>query len=150
MISPDRFQFNEPYAMRLVNKGAFMASFTVTDTELGIEFRDVRLINGKNGVFIGSPYREYEDKSKKTVRVDFWRPAYDFANKVQNPLGVEYVNAMTAAAVAYYEEKSNVAGTPAPAARPATRPAPAARASTGRGPLVPRPAATQASDGLPF
>jgi DNA-binding cell septation regulator SpoVG len=61
------------YGMRLpTKKGALKAFFNFTDTELGIEFHEFRLISGSNGMFIGSPSRSYE-KDGETKYSDYIR-----------------------------------------------------------------------------
>lgn len=153
----ERFQFLGKNPMRILNKGNFLASFTVTDTEIGIEFRDVRLLKGKNGLFVAAPARAYEDKDGQTQYMDYWRVAYDSDNKERDTNGMDYVDAMTAAAKAFYESISQDAGA-APAKRSG---ASASRTATrgGRGPIPAKAKAeapevgggkTDEDDDLPF
>lgn len=65
-----RFRFPGKYSMLPVkDRKNILAYFNVLDTELGIEFRDVRLPEGKNGVFVAAPFRTYTDsKGRHQVR----------------------------------------------------------------------------------
>lgn len=100
-----RFKFPKKYAMRL-NEGAknknTLAYFTIIDTELGLEFRDVQLKTGKNGVFVSSPFRSYEDKEGETKYVNFWRASYDEENNSYSEEGMAYTEAMAKAAHKLY------------------------------------------------
>lgn len=96
-----RFKFEGDYAMRVVDgKGSLLAYFNVVDTKIGIEFRDCRLMEGKNGVFVGPPFRSYE-KDGETKYADYWRPAFD--GDERNEDGVAYVEEMAEAAYEYYQ-----------------------------------------------
>lgn len=97
-----RFKFEGKYAMRVIDgKGSLLAYFNVVDVDLGIEFRDVRLIEGKNGVFVGAPFRSYEDKkSGETKYADYWRPAFE--DDARSEEGMAYVEEMAEAAHEHY------------------------------------------------
>jgi DNA-binding cell septation regulator SpoVG len=99
----DRFEFRGKYAMRKQNKGKVIAYFNVVDTEIGIEFRDVRLIEGKNGVFVAAPFRTYKDKEDKDAFSDFWRAAYNEQEEARDERGVAYLEEMAKAAYAFYQ-----------------------------------------------
>lgn len=144
-VTKNDFVFEGDYAMRVNDKGTTLAYFTVRFVPLGLEFRDVRLLKGKNGHFVAAPFRSYE-KDGETKYADFWRPAYDQANNARDEAGVAFVEAMAEAAVAEYTRRtegkkssgsSNSGG---------------AKRTSGRGPA--RAAAPVASsddeDGLPF
>jgi DNA-binding cell septation regulator SpoVG len=97
-----RFKFEGDYAMRVMDgKGSLLAYFNVIDTEIGIEFRDCRLIEGKNGVFVGAPAREYESKDGETKYSDFWRVSFE--DDARSEEGMAYVEEMAEAAFEYYE-----------------------------------------------
>jgi hypothetical protein len=150
MVKQDRFDISGQYAMRVINQGSFLASFNVTDTELGIEFRDVCLFTGVNGDFVKSPFKEYTDKEGEVKKLDLWRASYNVESKQRNPKGDEYLAAMTQAARAVYDEQNGTTASAAPAKRAAAR--------GGRGPVAARPAAktaprtapTTAKKELPF
>jgi DNA-binding cell septation regulator SpoVG len=148
-----RFQFPGKYAMRPVKngKGNVLAYFTTVDTEIGIEFRDVRLIEGKNGVFVAAPFRSYE-KDGKTEYSDFWRAAYDVDAEARDERGVKYVEEMAQAAFAKYQEAmGGEASAPRGSDRGASSSAPSGARRSGRGP-VNRPSGVSADNksGLPF
>lgn len=98
-----RFKFEGKYAMRVMKKGKgnLLAYFNVVDTELGIEFRDCRLIEGKNGVFVGAPFREYKDSNGETKYPEFWRPAFDGEARMEH--GMAWVEEMAEAAYEHYQ-----------------------------------------------
>jgi DNA-binding cell septation regulator SpoVG len=90
--------------MRLADgDGKLLAYFTIIDTELGITFRDFRLLNGSNGVFVTSPYRSY-DKDGETKYVQFVEPAYDEQEEARSEAGTAYFDEMAQVAYARYEE----------------------------------------------
>lgn len=103
-----RFAFPAKYAMRLVEKrdSKVLAYFTIIDTEIGIEFKDVRLMKGKNGVFVAAPFREWQKNGQKQYS-DFWRAAWDEEAGERNERGVAYLEEMTAAANELYDKLSN-------------------------------------------
>lgn len=71
------FTFPPKFAMRLNTAGtnkSTLAYFNVVNNETGLEFRDVRLIEGKDGRFVAAPFRTYEDKDGKTQFSDFGGP----------------------------------------------------------------------------
>lgn len=98
-----RFEFRGEWAMRKQDGGkSLLAYFNVVDTELGIEFRDVRLIEGKNGVFVSSPFRSYKNKEGKDAYSDYWRAAYDDEGN-RDERGSAYLDEMAKAAYAFYQ-----------------------------------------------
>jgi DNA-binding cell septation regulator SpoVG len=104
-MAKSRFRFTGKYAMRPLKKGKgnMLAYFDVTDTKLGIEFRDCRLIEGKNGVFVSSPSREYENDEGETKYVNYWGAAYDAENESRDENGMAYLEELAEAAYAEYE-----------------------------------------------
>lgn len=105
-----RFIFPGKYAMRPMKgkgkkKSKVLAYFNVVDTKIGIEFRDVRLIEGENGVFVGAPFRTYE-KNNETKYSDYWRAAYDEDTEARNETGVAYLEEMAEAAYEKYRESA--------------------------------------------
>lgn len=147
MADKTDFIFDGAYAMRVVDKGNIMAYFTTVFTPLGMEFRDVRLIKGKNGAFVAAPFRSYESNGE-TKYADFWRPAYDKANNARNADGVAFVEAMAEAAMAEYNARKGGSQSAGSSSKPA-----AARKS-GRGPVAPTVTAgdddEDSGSGLPF
>lgn len=133
-----RFQFPEKYAMRLVEKpgGKVLAYFTIIDTEIGIEFRDVRLMKGSNGVFVASPFRDYEKNGKKQYS-DFWRAAWDEQSSERSERGVAYLEEMTEAAKELYERLSSGSGDSESAAPRRGKAAAAPAKRSARGPVKP-------------
>ena len=145
MADKNDFIFDGQYAMRVVDKDNIMAYYTTTFTPLGMEFRDVRLLKGKNGAFVAAPFRSYESNGE-TKYADFWRPAYDKANNARNADGVAFVEAMAEAAMAEYDRRKNGGSSASSASKPAAR-------KSGRGPVAPVVAGGEDEDdgsGLPF
>jgi DNA-binding cell septation regulator SpoVG len=126
-----RFEFRGDYAMRPQSgNGNLLAYFNVIDTETGIEFRDMRLVEGRNGVFVAGPFRSYEDKtSGETKYSDYIRAAYEGDDR--NEKGVQWFEELTQAAYAHFETLSKGGEKPTPAR--SSKPAAGARRS-GRGP----------------
>ncbi|MEP6495917.1 MAG: hypothetical protein ABJF01_24770 [bacterium] len=84
--------------MRIINDGNFLASFNIVGMEIGIEFRDVRLLKGKTGAFAASPFRSYKDKKDETKYINFFGANYDFEAQQNDETGLAYMQAMTQAA----------------------------------------------------
>lgn len=143
-----RFAFPEKYAMRLIEngKGGALAYFNIIDTETGIEYRDVRLIQGKNGVFVSAPFRSYEAKGE-TKYADYWRASFE-SDGSRSTKGVAFVEEMAQVAYARYEqEAANGGGNSAPASASGSG---QRKAAGGRGPLASAPTTGEKKPELPF
>lgn len=103
-MDQSRFQFPEKYALRVIDKNGLLASFSIIDRELGITFNDMRLIEGKNGVFVASAAREYEPKGGGKKYINYIAPLYDFDSKTTDENGQAYFDAMTQAALGLYTQ----------------------------------------------
>ena len=101
-----RFTFPGKYAMRLnkKGKGKTRAYFTVVDNKLGVEFRDMRLIEGEDGFFVAAPFRTYEDGDGDTQYFDYFRAAYDTDNETKDENGMAWFEAICEAAEAKYND----------------------------------------------
>jgi hypothetical protein len=100
-MSRSRFAFVGKYSMRPMKKGKggnLLAYFDVVDTKLGLEFRDMRLIEGRQGVFCSSPAREYENDEGETKWVNFWGAAYDAEEGARDEKGMAYMDELSQAA----------------------------------------------------
>lgn len=97
-MAKGRFKFDGDRAMRVMKKGSLLAFFNFTDRELGIQFMDWRLINGKNGPFVGPPAREYEKDGERKFS-DYIR----VADNNKNDDGKEWMEALAKAAYKHFE-----------------------------------------------
>lgn len=133
-----RFRFPEKYAMRVVNKAGskVLAYFTIIDNEIGIEFRDVRLMKGSKGNFVAAPFRDYEKDGQKKY-ADFWRPAWNEEAEERDERGVAYVEEMLRAAQELYDSISSGEGTEDAPRRSASK---TGGKKSARGPVAKRPA----------
>lgn len=108
-----RFAWPSKYAMRVNSSGknsSTLAYFTIIDTEIGIEFRDVQLKQRKDGGnFVSSPFRSY-DQDGETKYVNFWRAGYDEDEGAYMEAGVAYLDEMTAVALKKYKAMSKEEG----------------------------------------
>lgn len=148
-----KFSWPKQYAMRLNTSGKnerTLAYFNIINEDTGIEFRDVRLIEGKEGMFAAPPFRSYEDtKTKETKYADYWRAAFDDDTNARREDGVAFMEAMTQFAVKKYQELLAGAEDEQPT-RSTRQSAPAGRRS-GRGPAPTVGAeATSGKRALPF
>lgn len=86
-------------------KSSTLAFFTVIDTKIGIEFRDVQLKKRRDGgVFVSAPFRSYERNDGETAYVNFWRPAYDEDAGAYMEEGMAYIEEMAEVAYERYQE----------------------------------------------
>lgn len=86
-------------------KSSTLAFFTVIDTKIGIEFRDVQLKQRRDGgVFVSAPFRSYERNDGEAVYVNFWRPAYDEDAGAYMEEGMAYVEEMAEVAYERYQK----------------------------------------------
>jgi DNA-binding cell septation regulator SpoVG len=167
MGKTSRFTFRGEYDMRLLDSsGSMLAFFNFQDTELGLEFKDFKLFEGKNGVFVKSPSRSYEDAEGEEKYSEYVRAMYDSDEKAFDEVGTAYFEEVAEAAYAEYERRleeedekprkaarkgaskatgrssrgaSRDGGASKRAGRKATRtPVSAGRSRSGRGPLPPR------------
>lgn len=117
-----RFQFRGPYAMRVQTGSKILAYFNVVDSQTGLEYRDMRLIEGKNGVFASSPSRTYKNKEQKDAYSDYVRAAYN-DDDTRDENGVAWFEEMAKAAYAFYQTQdgANAAPSAAKSAAPARR-----------------------------
>ena len=116
-----RFQFIGEYAMRVQKKGKILAYFNVVDTEIGAEFRDMRLIEGKNGVFVSGPSRSYKDKEGNEKFSEYIRAWYNEEEGARDEKGVAYFEEMAKAAYAFYQTLDGANSKPAASSAPARR-----------------------------
>lgn len=86
-------------------KSSTLAFFTVIDTKIGIEFRDVQLKKRRDGgVFVSAPFRSYERNDGETAYVNFWCPAYDEDAGAYMEEGMAYIKEMAEVAYERYQE----------------------------------------------
>ena len=71
-----RFHFDDKRGIRIQNSGSLKAFINFVDTATGIEYRDFRLLAGKQGIFVSGPSRKYE-KDGETKYIDFVQAAYE-------------------------------------------------------------------------
>lgn len=135
-------------------KSSTLAFFTVIDTRIGIEFRDVQLKQRRDGgVFVSAPFRSYERDDGETAYVKFWRPAYDEEAGAYMEEGMAYVEEMTEVAYERYqkllesEESSLRRRRSSRSSGGKTRGRGAPPRSSGRGPVVED---NDEDDDLPF
>jgi DNA-binding cell septation regulator SpoVG len=121
-----RFEFRGKYAMRVQKEGKLLAYFTVVDTEIGVEFSDMKLISGTKGVFVSSPNRTYQ-KDGKDVYADYIRAAWNNADETRDERGVAYFEEMAKAAYAYYESQGGKPADSTPSASSGSAPRRSAR-----------------------
>jgi hypothetical protein len=136
-------QRNKKSAMRVINKKSLLAFFDFVDNELGLEFKDWKLMKGQHGMFVGSPNAPtYVDKNGKTVYPEYIRPAYDpDADSKRNADGEAYLKELLKTAEAEYE---TLAG-----GSEAAEPSPRGKKS-GAGPIKPKAKAGDEDEACPF
>jgi DNA-binding cell septation regulator SpoVG len=79
-----------------------MAFATVRDTEIGLEFRDIKLFDGSNGEFVKFPEKTYEDKDGKDAYMALIAPIWE--DDEIDETGKEYMAEMAEAVSAAYAE----------------------------------------------
>lgn len=96
-------------AMRVIDKKNLLAFFDFHDDETGLMYRDFKLMNGKNGMFVGSPTGEpYEDKNGDTKYPEYVSATYDPDEKnKRHPAADEFFKGLSEAAQAEYEKLSD-------------------------------------------
>lgn len=104
-MADSRFDFSDQYSMRIIDDGSLLAFFNFVDTELGLEFKDWALRDGKNGVFVVSASRQYENNDGETKYSNYVQPNYDFDNNVRDEDGIAYFDELTDAALAEFERR---------------------------------------------
>lgn len=117
---------------RVRDDGTLLAYFSFVDNETGLEYSNWRLVTGKEGVFVSSPFESYDHKEKGMQYYNYVKPAYDSkADKNRNPKGVAFMTELSKVAHAFYQTKQS--GAPV-------------AAGSGRGPV----ATEDPDDKLPF
>jgi hypothetical protein len=149
-----RFIFPGEYDFRLVKpskggkggkkKSTLLAYFNVRDTQLGIEFRDMRLIEGENGVFVGSAFRTYENGKGETKYSNYVQAAWDEDTDARDENGVAYFEGIAEAAYAKYKEETGDSDDDEDDEEEDERPRRSAAKKSARGPV--RPKATEEDD----
>jgi hypothetical protein len=123
-----RFYFPGESAVRINRgEGSTIAYFSVVDMETGVEYRDMRLMEGgRDGHFVKGPYRQYTVNGETKPRFsDYVRAAYDESAGAWNKAGQKWFAELMKAALAEYNRRLNgnaAPSTPAPAAQ-SNRPA---------------------------
>jgi hypothetical protein len=96
--SSSRFQFLGDYSFRTYNgDGSLRAFMDVTDTELGIVFRDMKLFEKDGEFYVRSAAREYE-KNGETKYSDYIGKVWDQNEDAWDANGVQYFEEMAQAA----------------------------------------------------
>lgn len=136
-------------AMRVINKKNLLAFFDFQDNDTGLLYRDFKLMNGKNGVFVGSPTGEpYEDKNGDTQYPKYVDAIYDGDEKnKRNPAGDDFFKGVAEVAQEEYDKLSDGAS------EEDERPARSSKKKSGAGPVrsAPRSRSTEdEDDDLPF
>jgi hypothetical protein len=96
-------------AMRVIDKKNLLAFFDFQDNDTGLMYRDFKLMNGKNGPWVGSPTGEpYEDKNGDTKYPEYVSAIYDPDEKnSRNPAGDEFFKGVAEVALEEYEKLSD-------------------------------------------
>lgn len=137
-------------AMRVVNKKNLLAFFDFKDNDTGLLYRDFKLMNGKNGVFVGAPTGEpYEDKNGETKYPEYISAIYDADEKnKRSQAGDEFFKGVAEVAQEEYDKLSD--GTDDEDDRPARS---TKKKKAGAGPMRKAPRSSsddEEDDGLPF
>lgn len=112
-----RFHFPGESAIRINRgEGSTIAYFSVVDLETGVEYRDMRLMEGgRDGHFVKGPYRKYTVNGETQPRFsDYVRAAYDESAAAWNQAGQKWFAELAKVALAEYNRRVN--GNAAPAA----------------------------------
>lgn len=96
-------------AMRVINKKNLLAFFDFQDNDTGLLYRDFKLMNGKNGMFVGAPTGEpYEDKNGDTKYPEYVSAIYDPDEKnKRHPAGDEFFKGIAEVAQEEYDKLSD-------------------------------------------
>lgn len=87
-----RFYIPKKYGIRPMRgkKSKLLAFFNIVDTEIGIQFNDMRLMKGKDGVFVGSMSKKFETKDGEEKYTNAIEAAYNVKDKARDENGVAY------------------------------------------------------------
>lgn len=109
-----RFRFPPRFGMRVRNDGNTLAFFNFVDTETMLEFKDWKLMNGSNGMFVSAPTgKPYVNGEGKKIFPPY--VAVAFEGKTRSPKGDQWIKELTEAAVAEYNQTN---GSDAPVTSP--------------------------------
>lgn len=100
-----RFTFPGKLAMRVQNgEGKVKAYFNFIDTETGLEYKDWKLMDGENGMFVSAPTgKPYQKEGQaKPVYPPYIMVAFD-TNKQKMKAGLNWVAELKDAAIEEYE-----------------------------------------------
>lgn len=161
-MADERFDFSDKYSFRLPPESAgenWICTFQFVDRELGLRFKDWKLMNSRNGIFASSPSFRYTPKGEsKEKYVNYIDAAYDEATGTRDEYGQQWLEDLAQAAHAAFEasglKRSSRGRSSGRSGGPqGTRSAPRASATrSGRGPVKPRVEDLDPGDddGLPF